>query len=371
MKHFPAIIIGAGPAGLSVAYELKKQGISNIVFEASDCIGRTFAAMTEQTTYGPWLNNLLRGTTWDPWGAWYRILARTTRKEYAAYLQEYAQRLDLNVVKECPVLKVESAAPTFRVETAKGTYTSGSVVNCAGYFSTPLIPDYQGSAQSDIPSMHTSEYRSPASVGRLIGDRGRVLIVGKRLSAGETLAELLAAGFEVAISHRSPIEYWPDVWKETLMSPFILCDEYIRRKLDLGRPYHLKPRMRSQEHGQSIHSGVTPTYPDIKEFKKEHVVFEDGREECFDLVIYGTGYGGNFAHLDGLRLPSLQKGSAPAVRQLESTELSNLFFVGLIEGSSFRSEFLRGIREDAQRVGEVVASRVRFAPIAATAPQSI
>ena len=54
------------------------------------------------------------------------------------------------------------------------------------------------------------------------------------------------------------------------------------------------------------------------------------------------------------------------MRRLESLELPNLFFLGLIGGRSFRSEFLRGIREDAQLAGELLAERVRFAPVGAT-----
>lgn len=371
MRYFPVIIIGSGPAGLSVGYELQKHGVNYMAFEASETVGKAFAAMTSQTTYGPWVNNVLRGTTWEPWGRWYRILARTTRQEYADYLEDYARRLEINLTLNCRVKSVRRVDGLFVVETEQGTFEAGSVVNCAGYFSTPYLPDYPGAGTTRIAQMHTSTYRSPASVGQRIGDRGRVLIVGKKLSAGETLAELSAAGFEVAISGRSEIEYWPDIWRETLQSPFILVDEFIRRALDLGRPAHLKPKMRYQEHGATIRAGSTPVYPEIQEFREQSVVFVDGREEAFDLVVYGTGYQGNFSHLGGLELPSLQAGQAPAVRQLESTEMANLFFVGLIGGASFRSEFLRGIREDAQKVGEAISLRARFAPIALSRPAAV
>jgi len=370
MKYLPVIVIGAGPAGLSIAYELQKFGIDYKVFEASESVAKTFHDMTHQTTYGPWVNNLLRGTTWDVWGRFYRLLARTTRSEYADYLEDYARRLELKVQLKTPVTSVRWNQHAYQVETAEGVYQSAALVNCAGYFATPYIPSYPGADSTRIPSIHTSSYRSPASVGKLIGDRGKVLIVGKKLSAGETLSELNAAGFATALSTRSPIEYWPDIWRETLKSPLILVDEWIRRRLELGRPEHLKPKMRRREHGGSILDGQTPVYPEIREIKENSVVFEDDQEDTFDLIVYGTGYQGNFKHLEGLNLPSLTRGEAPSVRQLESTELANLFFVGLIGGSSFRSEFLRGIREDAQRVGEVIQSRARFAPIPLVQPGS-
>jgi protoporphyrinogen oxidase len=39
VKHHPVVIIGAGPAGLTAAYELVKQGIQPIVLEKSDQVG--------------------------------------------------------------------------------------------------------------------------------------------------------------------------------------------------------------------------------------------------------------------------------------------------------------------------------------------
>ncbi|MEW6278416.1 MAG: NAD(P)-binding domain-containing protein [Candidatus Eremiobacterota bacterium] len=364
--YCPVTVIGAGPAGLSIAYELQTHGVNSIVFEASGNVGNTFVQMTERTEYGPWINNVLRGTTWEPWGAWYRLLARTTRREYAAYLKDYAARHSLNIRLECPVTKVEWTDGRFRLETAQGRIESGALVNCAGYFSRPNVPSYPGADETNIPQMHSSAYRSPATVGARIGkDRGRVLVVGKKLSAGETISELFDAGFEVAVSHRTPIDYWPEIWRESVRSPLLWLDELIRRRLDLGRPEHLKPKMRKTEHSKAIDEGEAPTYPEIERFDKDVVVFKDGSTERFDLVVYATGYQCNLDHLQALRLPSIQEGN-PAVRRLESLELPNLFFLGLIGGRSFRSEFLRGIREDAQLLGEILAERVRFSPVPAT-----
>lgn len=39
MQHYPVVIIGAGPAGLTAGYELVKQGIQSIVLEQADKVG--------------------------------------------------------------------------------------------------------------------------------------------------------------------------------------------------------------------------------------------------------------------------------------------------------------------------------------------
>lgn len=39
MRRYPVAIVGAGPAGLTAAYQLVKQGIQSIVLEKSDKVG--------------------------------------------------------------------------------------------------------------------------------------------------------------------------------------------------------------------------------------------------------------------------------------------------------------------------------------------
>jgi protoporphyrinogen oxidase len=39
IRHYPVVIIGAGPAGLTAAYQLSKQGIKSIVLEKADKVG--------------------------------------------------------------------------------------------------------------------------------------------------------------------------------------------------------------------------------------------------------------------------------------------------------------------------------------------
>jgi len=39
LEHYPVIITGAGPAGLTAAYKLVKQGIAPLVLEKGDKVG--------------------------------------------------------------------------------------------------------------------------------------------------------------------------------------------------------------------------------------------------------------------------------------------------------------------------------------------
>ena len=63
MTNVPILILGAGPAGLSLGYELSQRGLGYLILDKSSEVGSTFYSMTDSTEYGPWVNNVLHGST--------------------------------------------------------------------------------------------------------------------------------------------------------------------------------------------------------------------------------------------------------------------------------------------------------------------
>lgn len=347
------IIIGGGPAGLSLACELKRRHIPSTILERAPQLGNTFRAMAANTSYGPWLNGLLV----DSSVPWYDMLRRATRERYAQYLSDYAISHDLHYVPGVAVEKVVRTDDGFLVLTDQGSFPARYVVNATGYFSNPRLPDYPGARESRIPQLHASEYQEPDTIRKLLGrNRGKVLIVGKRLSAGEAMESLHKAGFKVALSHRSPIRYGPSVLIEACLSPLtFLWEEAWARIPGAYKPWNLDVKMRGGVQRHLIESGRVTCYPDIARFTEKTVVFLDGREEAFDVVLYATGYRPALRHLEGL--VELTEGK-PRLDGMESADVPGLFFLGLIGLRSFRSQFLRGIREDSQELAELLAGRM-------------
>ena len=344
------LILGAGPAGLSLARELSRRDISYLVLEKDAEVGSTFARMTASTTFGPWLNNTLPGSPVP----WYRLLSRTTRQEYAAYLVDYARRHELQVATGVEVRSTHRREDgCFLVRALDGrTFTAPYLVNATGYFSKPKVPEYPGSASCRVPSLHSSSYRDPDTVRVLAGKaRPKVLIVGSRLSAGEILQELHESGCKVELSHRSRIETWPSPFMETVLSPLTYLWEATCRLFDLGRPGNLRPRLRRGRQLELLRSGQVRLHPDILRLDGDCVHFVDQACDQYDVILYATGYQAAVDHL----APMITR---PRVQDLESAEVPGCFFLGLIQGRTFRSEFLRGIREDAVYLGGVLASRV-------------
>ena len=351
---YPVIILGAGPAGLSVAYELLRRGITPLVLEKGPTPGASFASFPRNIFFGPWMNNLLPGSSID----WARLLRRTCQPTYSKYLQDYAQQNRLPINCGIQVNSVTRDEKGFSLLTSAGEFRTHLLVNCTGYFTRPYTPNYPGIDTTGLPHMHVSRYRDANTVIRQLHRRsGRILVVGKRLSAGETLVELHKSGFQVSLSFRGELRFGPTTWGAALLSPLEWIAERISVALRIRR--HSYPMMAGGESRRLVESGQVATFSNIARLNERSVTFEDGREERFDLVIFATGYRAALAHLENLLGP---EPGEPKLSNMESTEVPGLFFLGVDQLRTYRSRFLRGIVEDSRLLAEVVAHRAERLP---------
>lgn len=346
MAHSDVVIIGGGPAGLLAGYLLTTLRVPNIILEAGDRVGYSFHNMPRAFHLGPWLNNYLPGGQ----VALSHILRRPRCREYGVYLERYAQRHRLNVALNRPAERLErvekDGETLFEITTSEETYTAPVVVNATGFYRYPQLPDYPGLDTTQVRTVHAHDYQEPEELARSLGRHARLLIVGKRVTAGELLIDLSRHDFGLALSYRGELLFGPSPFWQGINSPFVLGFEWLIAHL--GIKANSFPRMAGGKTKEMIQRGRVEVFPDIERFDKETVVFQDGREERFDLVIFATGYSSQWTHLQ----PAL--GDSPlSPRQLkkgEHPQLKGLFFLGFDNQFSIRSRYLRGIREDAPRV---------------------
>ncbi len=368
MTDTPILILGAGPAGLSLGRELSVRGLEYLILEKASEVGNTFYKMTDSTEYGPWLNNTLPGSPM-PIG---KLFARTTRSEYSRYLSRYRHDHKLNVETNVQVIACKQTDDGYEVETDKGMYTCRVLVNATGYFSNPFIPDFPGLNEAELSVIHSSDYVSPTTITEKLGKtEAKILIVGSRLSAGELMEELHKVGHELHLSHRGKIKYWPSPWEEAVISPFTMSWEHIALKLRAPKPANLKPRLRRGFQKRLLDEGIVKTHPNVKEVHGKTVEFTDGQKEEFDMILFCTGYQAALSHL----WPILN-GKKPKVSKLECKKHKNLFLMGYEHSRNFRSQFLRGIRDDARFLGELLTERfstpekihIKSPPVVSQAP---
>lgn len=353
-KSNTVLVLGAGPAGLSIGYELSRRGIDYLILEKGKVAGESFSRYPHNIFFGPWLNNTLPGSK----VGWSWLLRRATQPAYTWYLGEYARCHHLNIQFNTEVHSVERNAEGFRVSTSQGEFQGRLLVNCTGYFSSPQVPQYPGQEATSIVTMHSHQFRDYTDLKRKLGGRsgGKVLVVGAGLTAGETLMELYKNGYQVSLSHRDRLVFGPSPTVESLLSPFSWVVEQLSVAFGVRR--NSNPPMAGGRVRSLIEAGTIPLYKGISRFEQDSVVFVDGRQATFDALVWATGYHYTARHLRG----TLPEG--PILLQgMESAQVDGLYFLGLDQQRTYRSRFLRGIREDSELLGQALAQRLARQPL--------
>lgn len=356
------IIIGAGPAGLALGHALAKHGIAPLLLEAGDSPGWSWANMPRNITLlSPWKVNHLPGTQTTIADQH----ALHSCHDFAAYLRDYAAENGLRIFPNCAVKTVRKTQSGYSLKTANGTLRTRLLVNATGYFAKPRWPRFRGMSTSTVRQMHVHDFRSAADTFAELGvARPRVLVVGRRISAGQTIAELHDAKlldskleFDVILSRRGPVTFAPRPW--LLKLAFWLFYRWEDAQVDKD-PFGLSDTFPPMEGGRErdlLVSGSVRQVPDIARFHADEVEFVDNSRERFDLVIYTTGFWPALDHLGKLVSADAATG-LPPMSDMQSTESPDLYFLGLDKQRSFRSRYLRGIREDATLLAHMVAARV-------------
>ena len=208
MEKRDLVVIGAGPAGLAVSIAARQAGLSHVVVDQSS-VGSTIRRFPEGMTFLSTPENLEIGGI-----PFVTINPKPTKAEALTYYCRVVKALELPVEPFVRVVKIEGAAPNFRVHTVdihgtEKTLEARAVVAATGAHSRPRSLGIPG---EDLPHV-SHDFDDPYRVfGR------RVLIVGGGNSAVEAALLLLRAGVEVSISYRradfqEKIKYWllPDI----------------------------------------------------------------------------------------------------------------------------------------------------------------
>jgi putative flavoprotein involved in K+ transport len=400
-RNTDILVIGAGPAGLSVGFELKRRRLPFLILEQGASVGESWRNMPRRLKLvSPWKCNSLAGTAKKLFPSHYEI----NREEFLCYLQSYAEEKQLPVQIDTEVYGVEKLPDgCFRVRTSQGEILPRVLVNATGYFSNPFIPAIPGATESKIPQLHFAHYRDPRhiasflrvsspskpvslspsllkggraglrrenfqSIHRRTSARPLILIVGKRLSAGQLMVELADAGFDVALSRRSPIQYGAEPWAWWFLFRIFPWLEWLKLKWKGSRAPGNDVRMRGGVARKLIESGTVKTFPPIKCFEGDTVTFENGQQLQPGAVLYATGFRPALGHLASLDISICVETGRPQLRDMESVSMPGLYFIGLDHGRNFQSRFIRGIRKDAAFLVKRLERNVLSPPTAVTQP---
>ena len=191
---FDLIIIGAGPAGISAAYEAKQHGLSYVVIEKG-LIGNTIYNYPVGLTVFSTVNELeIKEGELKP------AREKPTREELLSYYVRFVLEHDLKIQTEETVLSVAAAeaaagadlaAGAFSVVTDRAVYTASNVLFAIGSMDYPRKLNVKG---EDLPKVYDHFRETYPWVKK------RALIVGGGNSAGEAALFLAQEGADTTLA---------------------------------------------------------------------------------------------------------------------------------------------------------------------------
>lgn len=320
------LIVGAGPAGLATAASLKRLGVRADLVDRHGVPGGAYRRIYDGVTLAsPTRYTALPGL--DPNADEY-----ITVPQYRAYLGHYAAHHDLGI-RRAAVSRVRREEGGFRVDFDNEQRRYDAIVVATGMFDFPRRPPLAG--RVELPVQHSSEWRGPA---QLPGPR--VLIVGGATSAIEIAEECARAGLRPALSVRGRLKIAPQRFLgRDLHDYIVLLLKWFPRRF--ARAYcEGRQSLPGTDlgFGGFLRRGAIALRPAIERVDGCSVLFADGSREEFDVLVAATGYAFERPFLD----PA--DGNAPG-----------LYLVGAPCTRSLASEFLYGIRDDAERVARCLA----------------
>jgi cation diffusion facilitator CzcD-associated flavoprotein CzcO len=190
------VVIGAGPAGLATAVQVRRSGVPVTVIERAGAVGASWRGRYDRLRL-----NSSRPFSKLP-GA--RYPAGTpmfpSRDEVVAYLEDYARDNELEIRFRTRVERLEPHGGGWCIQTSTGDLSADHVVVATGYDHTFWVPRWPGRDRFEGRLIHSAEYRNAEEF------RGAdVLVVGSGSSGMEIAYDLAEGGAErVRLAIRTP-----------------------------------------------------------------------------------------------------------------------------------------------------------------------
>ncbi|MFF5177695.1 NAD(P)-binding domain-containing protein [Micromonospora sp. NPDC000316] len=293
------VVIGAGQAGLSAAYHLRRTGFAAgsgfVVLDGDDGPGgawqHRWPTLRLERVHG---FHDLPGMPFPPADP-----QRPAAAEVSAYFARYERAFDLPVRRPVRVREVRSR-PDGRldVHSDHDLWTARALINATGTWTRPFWPHYPGRSTFRGRQLHTADYRGPEEfAGR------RVVVVGGGTSAVQLLAEISPVAASTTWVTRRPPQFSEDEFgPERARAAVALVDAAVRA----GRPpgsvvgvtgLPVNPEIRRlREHG------VLDRLPVFDRITPDGVTWADGRFVPADVILWCTGFRAALDHLAPLAL---------------------------------------------------------------------
>lgn len=354
-QHVETLIIGAGQAGLSTGYHLKRRGRQFLIVDGNQRIGDNWRQQWDTLRlYTPAKYDGLPGLPF-PAARWHF----PGKDEVGDYLERYALQFDLPVRTNTRVDHLQPRPDGgYDATVGDATISCDNVVVATGSFGrTPNVPEFAGELAPAITQLHSSQYRRPSQLRA-----GPVLVVGASHS-GQDIAYELAPTHPTTLCGpgRGNIPFRPESRRAHLLLPVVIFAfrHVLTRRTPMGRKampevrFHGGPNLRVKP-SDLERRGVIRTEARMTGVVDGRPVLGDGSVLDVSNVVWCTGFRQVF---DWIRLPVLDERGWPVEYRGVVDLAPGLFFCGLSFQYAFASMVFPGIGRDADYVARQIVAR--------------
>lgn len=298
-QEVDAVVIGAGQAGLSSAYHLRRAGFEPdkdfVVLDHSPRPGGAWQFRWPSLTYGKvhGMHSLpgMELTGADP--------ARPSSEVIREYFEEYERRFGLRVRRPVDVHRVrEGEGGRLLVETSAGAWATRTLINATGTWDRPFWPRYPGQDTFRGRQLHTALYPGPeAFKGQ------RVIVVGGGASGTQHLMEIAPYAAETTwVTRRPPVfreEPFDENWGRSAVA---MVEDRVRQGLTPQSVVSVTGLPVNDAIRQARADGVLDRLPMFDRVTPSGVEWDDGRHVDADIILWATGFRAAIEHLAPLKL---------------------------------------------------------------------
>src|SRR5215210_430765 len=290
------VVIGAGQAGLSSAYHLKKRGLAP---------GRDFVVLDGSPRAGgawqfrwPSLRLSTVNRIHDLPGMPFSEAVDTDATEVEAsvavprYFATYEEAFSLTIYRPVKVSVVCDRGGRLRIETDRGNLSARGVINATGTWETAYVPEYPGADRFTGRQLHTKDYRTAGEFAGL-----HVIVVGGGISAIQLLDEVSRVTTTTWVTRRPPRFRPGPFTAERGRAAVALVEDRVRRGLPpdsvvsvTGLP--VTPAIEAMRE-----RGVLDRQPMFEEILEDGVRWPDGTFLRADVILWCTGFRSSLDHL--------------------------------------------------------------------------
>jgi cation diffusion facilitator CzcD-associated flavoprotein CzcO len=294
VRQSDVVVIGAGQAGLSAAYFLRRAGLDHVVLDANPAPGgawqHRWPTLRMATVHGIFD---LPGRHFDPPDP-----AEPAATAVPAYFAAYEREFGLDVRRPVTVRAVrEGPAGRLLVESDVDIWATRALVNATGTWTRPFWPRYPGQETFRGTQLHTATYHGP---DELAGKR--VVVVGGGTSAVQLLLEIGGRAETTWVTRRPP-EFRDGPFTRSYGREIIArVEERVRAGLPPHSVVHATGLSLTPEVRAARERGLLDRHPMFDRVTPDGVAWADGTFVAADVIVWCTGWRAALDHLAPLRL---------------------------------------------------------------------